>query len=832
MQQPNNQYTPSNLSAASGFITKDTIYSYQWEAAVRAIIRHRKSADKTESSTRVPGGLHPMYFGLQERTPDANDKKELVEKLLTFEKLTVLDRIDGGISVLLHCPGYLVTADTNADDIPIEIYATGREAKILGTQEPLVRLIRAFGNQIALPHLHRFIDRYGLEGNPGITPSGPSKPLRIIGPPYLPSFSKSRNGYLRIRYRPSSPHTHTGTPKITTTGTAFSSADSFAQWTLDTAISGAPQTISSANNSRTPWTSNNGATQSISALSTRRPFNAGINRDILSSGALICIGNETGRAMDRLRLPDEIIPRLRALICETRSSRWEDVLCEPQWGLDRKAANILAQAMHVDTTGKKAKRTLGSQYKALGAFYLFAYTLMSMLISALTLLLAMRTWFLKTAAQPSQANSKAKRRPRAKIGKGAQALAVARRQTAADGYNKSIDSAWSKIDEEMKNIATKHHKSLQKVQTDLHMGHQRLLKKHSVINPWNAILWKLRQEEKENGLPDDSSTGKQVLQDLIKRAQVKYGKMSKDEINKVVDEYTKAKVTKAKGCHASARSMINDVISTMGTVENELEKLNSRSGVEAMVFVTRSTTGLPLRSRSYNTPGIAGFMETTMKIDQTDFLGKMEGFSLQGLKGAAKNHQQRVSELRSQIRQSINVKLQEITGNPAARMEWKFYFRNVVQRYSVKIDGWPVHLVRFQNLSEVSSAYDSLKTLLDNWSTGKTCWRELSEEELEELVRERQQQADNGEIQEPVQRRPRSDRGKKRKERQAEEDEDDSSSGSPVEDDQPRRRKRVKRAAVQKTQAGMGRKSARKALSVSRDGSAEANDDNDDNYDV
>jgi hypothetical protein len=94
-----------------------------------------------------------------------------------------------------------------------------------------------------------------------------------------------------------------------------------------------------------------------------------------------------------------------------------------------------------------------------------------------------------------------------------------------------------------------------------------------------------------------------------------------------------------------------------------------------MVFVTRSTTNLPLQSRSYNTPGISGFMETTLKMDRTDFLGKMEGFSLQGLKGtwlnssrclstinqlpsgSAKNRQQRVSQLRSQIRQMMNTKL-------------------------------------------------------------------------------------------------------------------------------------------------------------------------------
>lgn len=114
----------------------------------------------------------------------------------------------------------------------------------------------------------------------------------------------------------------------------------------------------------------------------------------------------------------------------------------------------------------------------------------------------MRTRFFKTAAQPSQANSKAKRRPRAKLGKAAQALAVARRRAAAQSYNESIDGAWSKIDEEMKNIAVKHKKSLQKVQTDLHMGHQTSLKKHSVVNPWNAVLWKIGQEVKENEVPD------------------------------------------------------------------------------------------------------------------------------------------------------------------------------------------------------------------------------------------------------------------------------------------------------------------------------------------
>lgn len=93
-------------------------------------------------------------------------------ELLTFEKLTMLDRIDGGVTILLHCPGHLVTADTNIEDIPIELYATGREVKTLGMQAQLVPLIRLFGDQIALPHLHRFTGRYEIEGRPGLIQPG------------------------------------------------------------------------------------------------------------------------------------------------------------------------------------------------------------------------------------------------------------------------------------------------------------------------------------------------------------------------------------------------------------------------------------------------------------------------------------------------------------------------------------------------------------------------------------------------------------------------------------------------------------------------------------
>jgi hypothetical protein len=102
-----------------------------------------------------------------------------------------------------------------------------------------------------------------------------------------------------------------------------------------------------------------------------------------------------------------------------------------------------------------------------------------------------------------------------------------------------------------------------------------------------------------------------------------------------------------------------------------------------------------------------------------------------------------------------------ITENPEARMQWKYYWRNVVQRYSVKIEGWPKEFP-FTNLSDASSTLTNLEALLHKWQNGTVFWRKLSTDELGKLNTERACQLENGEISAPTPRRPRSDQGKKR----------------------------------------------------------------------
>jgi hypothetical protein len=55
--------------------------------------------------------------------------------------------------------------------------------------------------------------------------------------------------------------------------------------------------------------------------------------------------------------------------------------------------------------------------------------------------------------------------------------------------------------------------------------------------------------------------------------------------------------------------------------------------VEAQLFATRSSIDVPLKSITYATAGVENFMESTLKLDKMDVLGRMEGYALQGLKG-------------------------------------------------------------------------------------------------------------------------------------------------------------------------------------------------------
>ncbi|KAG9310640.1 hypothetical protein JVU11DRAFT_9215 [Chiua virens] len=96
--------------------------------------------------------------------------------------------------------------------------------------------------------------------------------------------------------------------------------------------------------------------------------------------------------------------------------------------------------------------------------------------------------------------------------------------------------------------------------------------------------------------------------------------MSHKEKENIVKEYKQHKHDQKFGYHVSARSKVNDITHICCT------------GTEMMLFTVRGSTDLSLEGVTFTTPGMQEFITAMMGVDHQDFLAKMEGYALQGLK--------------------------------------------------------------------------------------------------------------------------------------------------------------------------------------------------------
>jgi len=75
------------------------------------------------------------------------------------------DRLDGGISVLIRCPGTQASSTLTPDKIAVDLYITLRELHT--EQEQLggevTVMVQAFTYEFVIPHIHRFTERCRLE---------------------------------------------------------------------------------------------------------------------------------------------------------------------------------------------------------------------------------------------------------------------------------------------------------------------------------------------------------------------------------------------------------------------------------------------------------------------------------------------------------------------------------------------------------------------------------------------------------------------------------------------------------------------------------------------
>ncbi|KAG2744267.1 hypothetical protein P692DRAFT_20877856 [Suillus brevipes Sb2] len=115
------------------------------QAAARALLRSQSHLDGTHYHTRTPSGLHPTYIAFNDILTSTERRgithEEFVEAALedVFDVLTTQDCLDGGLSLLVHCPGSQIADTISPDHVAVDLYA--------------------FCEEFAVPHLKQFMER-------------------------------------------------------------------------------------------------------------------------------------------------------------------------------------------------------------------------------------------------------------------------------------------------------------------------------------------------------------------------------------------------------------------------------------------------------------------------------------------------------------------------------------------------------------------------------------------------------------------------------------------------------------------------------------------------
>ncbi|KAG9310200.1 hypothetical protein JVU11DRAFT_9841 [Chiua virens] len=291
------------------------------------------------------GGLHPSFFSFQEETGESRrlslaheDFKEVCMRDL-FDTIIQQDRLDGGVSLLLRCPGFIARPNLGPENIIADVYITPCtfNAAHQKMSESVAILIQGFCQEFALPHLHSFTKSCNIEAHAlSITlHSSPYLPLAAIdgthiccsAQPYVaPSSSTSKSKRVTSKAaKPSGAENDmkvgVSTPQAATQSQVHQrhNADRFAPDEVAKAILDA--------------TSGKSSTLEATALSPH---------------PIISIGANTDAVLDRFGLSDQIIPRLRELVTSMRSSCWEATLRNTPWNLNYEQATNLQRALHAD----------------------------------------------------------------------------------------------------------------------------------------------------------------------------------------------------------------------------------------------------------------------------------------------------------------------------------------------------------------------------------------------------------------------------------------------------------------------------------------------------
>ncbi|RDB30730.1 hypothetical protein Hypma_005885 [Hypsizygus marmoreus] len=268
------------------------------------------------------------------------------------------------------------------------------------------------------------------------------------------------------------------------------------------------------------------------------------------------------------------------------------------------------------------------------------------------------------------------------------------------------------------------------------MQGSRLKKNHKNAGSWNAFVSmevKRINDELPEGVP------RKKANELIGQIAMKWHTLSdeekrsctKDALSKLQD----AREMRLLGSHNVPINAFHDTRVTLQTLEDEIEHLHARTGVEILMIAVRS------KKEHFNRPHvvttsdrISDFIELTAKENVFDLAVRLEAYMLSGVEGVVRNYVQEMCHIRSQLASLIFHKLKETAKGKVNRMYYHNFDTKITEKHGLIIKNWP--LKTFCAPSEISSRIE-LNLLFNAWKSDTAHFYKLTQQEYDEWMERR-----------------------------------------------------------------------------------------------
>ncbi|KAG1848434.1 hypothetical protein F4604DRAFT_1593923 [Suillus subluteus] len=228
---------------------------------------------------------------------------------------------------------------------------------------------------------------------------------------------------------------------------------------------------------------------------------------------------------------------------------------------------------------------------------------------------------------------------------------------------------------------------------------------------------------------------KSNIADLVKET-TEYHQLTAEQKTRLILDFDEVKKgARDRPPNITARSRATECARSFQYVKEEFEALKQHVGVEAIVVMVRGVSDFSMAPKAFFTSSAAEqFVRLYLHKDVAQLATDFESTILANglVLNSATNHRERVTNAKAAIRTGLRLSLCEVTNNPSASMEFTKY-EKLVSTYFVKLVGW--NHPQWANPSDLKGGIESLENVVEAIRLRHCRFVVIDQEEVKERAR-------------------------------------------------------------------------------------------------